>query len=69
MICFADIEKETVLLTKKGVYTVDDLASLVPTEKARYHLFRHGNNPSFLISSERRLFGPRIPVSLMSKRR
>jgi hypothetical protein len=31
------------MLKKKGVYTVEDLPSLVPSDAARYHLFRDGN--------------------------
>jgi hypothetical protein len=31
------------MLKKKGVYTVEDLPSLVPSDAARYHLFRKGN--------------------------
>jgi len=36
-----DIAKETIMLKMKGVSDVEELASKVPDNEARYHLFRH----------------------------
>jgi len=35
-----DISNESILLKKTGVYELEDLASLVPEDEARYHLYR-----------------------------
>eukprot|EP00088_Acartia_fossae_P056318 TRINITY_DN65597_c0_g1_i1.p1 TRINITY_DN65597_c0_g1~~TRINITY_DN65597_c0_g1_i1.p1 ORF type:complete len:139 (+),score=29.44 TRINITY_DN65597_c0_g1_i1:2-418(+) len=36
-----DIAKEKILIKEKGSFTVKDLAGLVPSDGARYHLFRY----------------------------
>eukprot|EP00088_Acartia_fossae_P060699 TRINITY_DN7271_c0_g2_i1.p1 TRINITY_DN7271_c0_g2~~TRINITY_DN7271_c0_g2_i1.p1 ORF type:complete len:357 (+),score=90.93 TRINITY_DN7271_c0_g2_i1:32-1072(+) len=36
-----DIPGEKILLTKDGVYNAEELPKLIPTESARYHLFRY----------------------------
>jgi len=36
-----DIPAETIKLQKKGVYNAEELPNLIPTDAARYHLFRY----------------------------
>ena len=35
-----DLKNESILLKKKGMFTIEELPSLVPEDEARYHLFR-----------------------------
>ena len=37
---FLDLKNESILLKKKGMFTIEELPSLVPEDEARYHLFR-----------------------------
>ena len=39
-ICISDLEEEIIVLKLQGGCTISELPSKVPTEEARYHLFR-----------------------------
>ena len=43
-IYFADLEEEVIVLKSKDNVDIEKLPSKVPTECARYHLFRYKHN-------------------------
>ena len=50
---FLDLDSEKVNLTRSGMLSVEDLPSAVPSDAARYHVFRfkHSHEGDYLESN------------------